>query len=262
MHLTSGYIMGFFNCWIVLFLPVCTALICYHCDKEYDLNRCKSLVECQSHEICIANRASDLSSRQSHTLGCIPKSICDRYIFGKRDLSTACCDSNYCNLNLVNTVKPSLESVTTTSAALSTAVTSTTPATTTTTAVTSTTSTAPTTTPSTTTKQLEHISCHLCRGPKFICERSHVSSKCLDPAQQFCINDVENRKDGSRYVTRRCATSAECNRDWLVESADRNECKNYNVVILQDAIFNCSFCCQGDDCNLETVPDNLYRGSH
>ncbi|VDI74361.1 Hypothetical predicted protein, partial [Mytilus galloprovincialis] len=102
------------------------------------------------------------------------------------------------------------------------------------------------------------ISCHLCRGPKFICERSYASAVCPDPSQQFCINDVENLKDGSRYVTRRCATKAECDKDWITESSYRNECSHYNVVILQDAHFECSFCCQGDNCNLQTVPDNLY----
>ena len=47
------------------------------------------------------------------------------------------------------------------------------------------------------------ISCHLCRGPKFICERAHAPQICLRPEQQFCINDVENLDDGSRFVTRR-----------------------------------------------------------
>ncbi|WP_093327232.1 hypothetical protein [Thalassotalea agarivorans] len=56
---------------------------------------------------------------------------------------------------------------------------------------------------------VEPSSCHLCRGPKFICERSYIPKKCDNGTQQYCVNDVENLIDGSRYVTRRCATAAE-----------------------------------------------------
>ena len=47
------------------------------------------------------------------------------------------------------------------------------------------------------------ISCHLCRWPRFICERAHAPQICQRPEQQFCINDVENLDGGSRFVTRR-----------------------------------------------------------
>jgi hypothetical protein len=43
------------------------------------------------------------------------------------------------------------------------------------------------------------VSCHLCRGPKFICERAHAPQVCLRPEHQYCINDVENLQDGSRF---------------------------------------------------------------
>ncbi|MGB0946468.1 MAG: PKD domain-containing protein [Pseudoalteromonas marina] len=131
------------------------------------------------------------------------------------------------------------------------------------------------------------ISCHTCRGPKFICERSHVSSVCtvtaaqkakgiVDSDLQYCINDIENLRDGSRYVTRRCATAEEVNHDWFVDKAtgqtEANTNTNtelghlgrldslahgYNVVILKDRHFSFSAPCKGDNCNLETVPDNL-----
>ena len=108
---------------------------------------------------------------------------------------------------------------------------------------------APTVTPG------DPTTCHLCRGaPKFICERAHRSAKCEHPEHQFCINEIENLIDGSRYVTRKCADALTCQKDWIVESADRNECKHYNVHDLQDAHFTCKFCCQGVDCNIETVP--------
>jgi len=109
--------------------------------------------------------------------------------------------------------------------------------------------------------QSKPLSCHLCRGPKFICERSHRSQSCeaspgSSPDNPFvgCINDVENLIDGSRYVTRRCATIKDLEKDWISETADRNECRHYNVHDLQDAHFSCSMGCIGDNCNIETVP--------
>ena len=152
------------------------------------------------------------------------------------------------------------------------------------------------------------VSCHICRGPKFICERSHVSTVCdvslgthalikdkngpltdsdgdkaravVNSDLQYCINDIENLKDGSRYVTRRCATAEEVNSDWFGSDPSKitpaattgsggaihanregqttgsTQAYQYNVVILQDAHFSFSVACQGDDCNLETMPDH------
>jgi hypothetical protein len=105
------------------------------------------------------------------------------------------------------------------------------------------------------------VSCHLCRGPKFICERAHAPQRCARKEHQYCINDVENLQDGSRYVTRRCATAEEVNKDWIAETADRNECSQYSVDSLQAAHFSCAFACKGDDCNGETVPKDLVKAA-
>ncbi|BCV44513.1 hypothetical protein I6M54_07660 [Shewanella algae] len=137
------------------------------------------------------------------------------------------------------------------------------------------------------------VSCDVCRGPKFICERSHKTAVCGSVAAgnpeslasaefykyQYCINDVENLIDGSRYVTRRCATAETVNKE--LESRAKNPawlgkltsvgtdpavgCQKYNVHDLQDAHFSCSFVCKGKvgggfdsggarGCNIETVP--------
>ena len=136
------------------------------------------------------------------------------------------------------------------------------------------------------------VSCHICRGPKFICERSHVSTVCdvsqsshksgtVNSDLQYCINDIENLQDGSRYVTRRCATAEEVNHDWFISKASTsNEASgikelgnlgrldplaySYNVVILKDRHFTFSAACKGvvgggpgGGCNLETIPDDL-----
>lgn len=112
-----------------------------------------------------------------------------------------------------------------------------------------------------------NIACHQCRGPKFICERSHAPQECaLDTAQGKgtpdnpfvgCINDVENLRDGSRYVTRRCATKSDLQTSWIQDSSSRNECSKYDTQNLVDSHFTCSFGCVGDNCNVETVPTNL-----
>lgn len=133
---------------------------------------------------------------------------------------------------------------------------------------------------------IKPVSCQICRGPKFICERSHVLTVCdvsmsshksgtVNSDLQYCINDIENLKDGSRYVTRRCATAEEVNHDWFTGKTTgfintaANQATlgqlgrrdavayNYNVVVLQDAHFTMSMPCKGDNCNLETVPDDL-----
>ena len=61
-------------------------------------------------------------------------------------------------------------------------------------------------------------------------------------------------------LTFRCATKAECEKDWLRQTADRQECGQYNVDDLLAAHFSCSFCCQGNDCNSATVPRVLAFG--
>ena len=47
------------------------------------------------------------------------------------------------------------------------------------------------------------ISCSVCYGPH-ICDNVYIpATRCNNPEQQFCINDVENNGDGSRIVTKR-----------------------------------------------------------
>ena len=138
---------------------------------------------------------------------------------------------------------------------------------------------------------IKPVSCQICRGPKFICERSHVLKVCdvsmsshksgtVNSDLQYCINDIENLKDGSRYVTRRCATAEEVNHDWFGPNASgitqaaitasggathafregqttsSTQAYQYNVTVLQDAHFSFSAACKGDNCNMETVPDD------
>ena len=62
------------------------------------------------------------------------------------------------------------------------------------------------------------------------------------------------------FLTFRCATKAECEKDWLLQSANRTECAHYDVHNLQAAHFTCSFCCKGDNCNSATVPPVLVFG--
>jgi len=111
-------------------------------------------------------------------------------------------------------------------------------------------------------------SCHACKGPKFICERSHLPAACPSPEQQWCINDVENLIDGSRYVSRRCATAFEVaqifEQTGLLPNSPGNPtpaasangtptCNNYGLKLV-DAHFSCQFVCTGANCNIQTVP--------
>lgn len=113
-----------------------------------------------------------------------------------------------------------------------------------------------------------NIQCHLCRGPKFICERSHIRTTCEVTADGRgtagnpfvgCMNAVENLRDGSRYVTRSCATLSDIQKEWITETANRNECAKYDVQNLVDSHFTCRFGCIGDNCNSETVPTILAK---
>ena len=115
-------------------------------------------------------------------------------------------------------------------------------------------------------------SSHQCRGPKFICERSHRSKPpttdspdSCTPEKPFPVNIVENLIDGSRYVTRACISAAEflkvkqqyetgTGSSTNMPESSIERCKNYNVHDLQDDHFFCAFPCAGDNCNKETVP--------
>lgn len=56
-------------------------------------------------------------------------------------------------------------------------------------------------------------------------------------------------------MTRGCVTQQEAFAADKYNKGNDN-CKNYNVVVLQDAHFKCTFACYGDACNLESVPDH------
>lgn len=110
-------------------------------------------------------------------------------------------------------------------------------------------------------KPIRPISCMLCSGPSFICENRFHSEVCPDASHQYCINDMNNNRDGTRTVERRCATRTDCENDWWRATSDRQECTTYNPRIAYAYVFKCSFCCQGDNCNLKLIPDNLYQGT-
>ena len=102
--------------------------------------------------------------------------------------------------------------------------------------------------------------CHQCRGPKFICERSHQPQACTNGTVQDpvvgCINDIENLIDGSRYISRRCATISEIQSDFLAVSAKEERCVKYGERLV-DAHFYCSLGCIGENCNMKTTPQDF-----
>jgi type IV pilus assembly protein PilA len=95
---------------------------------------------------------------------------------------------------------------------------------------------------------------HACRGPVFICERSHRTTAVSCPAERpYPANVVGNLIDGSRYVARTCVSAKEAF-EHSAYNANHPQCGNYDVHDLVDSVFTCVFPCVGDNCNIETVP--------
>lgn len=96
---------------------------------------------------------------------------------------------------------------------------------------------------------------HVCRGPKFICERAHEAKSSCPADAPYAASHVHNLSDGSRYVTKSCVTQKEA---WNYDQYNKahTECSTYSVDKLQPSDFMCSFACLGDACNAETVSKN------
>lgn len=94
---------------------------------------------------------------------------------------------------------------------------------------------------------------HTCRGPKFICERSHHPNgpQCTADAP-FAANFIENLIDGSRYISRGCITLAEAFKAQK-DNEQEARCKNYGERLV-DAHFFCTLPCYGPSCNMQTKP--------
>ncbi|CAC5406652.1 unnamed protein product [Mytilus coruscus] len=97
------------------------------------------------------------------------------------------------------------------------------------------------------------ISCMVCAGPHFICEQLYKPVICTDP-NQLCRTDLINGQDGTRTVTRRCATKSECNRDWWQGSSDDDKCTNFDPSFILTLQFQCTYCCTTDNCNVGVIP--------
>ncbi|XP_062602852.1 uncharacterized protein LOC134264577 [Saccostrea cucullata] len=161
------------------------------------------------------------------------------------------------------TTTPTSTTTTPTSTTTTPTSTTTTPTSTTTTPTsTTTTPTSTTTIPITTSTSSTPTSCYLCNGmPIYICEQFSTPLQCATPDQQFCLNILVNRRDGSRTLDRRCVTEQECRKEWWEKTSDRQECSGYNPSSYTAMEFTCSFCCSGSQCNKNIIPDNLYAPS-
>ncbi|KAL3872056.1 hypothetical protein ACJMK2_040014 [Sinanodonta woodiana] len=108
----------------------------------------------------------------------------------------------------------------------------------------------------------EPFNCYVCPygGNYFV----PVSQECPDN-QHFCLNTIEDKRDGTRVMEKRCATENECFQKWWQESSDQEVCKKLyelgDAPSRQDLL--CHFCCTEDYCNYFTTPDKsqLYDGN-
>ena len=104
--------------------------------------------------------------------------------------------------------------------------------------------------------------CHFCAGPLAICEQLHTSQPC-PLGYNFCATHVTNHLDGTRSVTRGCASYPFIRREWWQGTSDDDKCDKA-AVPNQHVDFQCTFACVKPDCNAPLRPSDstAYRGQH
>ncbi|XP_052259949.1 coadhesin-like [Dreissena polymorpha] len=101
------------------------------------------------------------------------------------------------------------------------------------------------------------IHCTVCKVNPQLCFVLTKVEMCPD---SYCINEVTNKEDGSKWVDRRCGTFDECENDWWHSTSDDPDCQDYkpDQNTLKD--IHCTYCCTADNCNRDIKPaqDTLY----
>ncbi|KAH3799831.1 mucin-2-like [Dreissena polymorpha] len=102
--------------------------------------------------------------------------------------------------------------------------------------------------------------CAVCMGPPEICEQLTRIVPC-NPPNNYCINTIHNRVDGTRSVNRTCGNIDTCYRDWYVGTSDNDKCQEFSQLRAYTVEFDCTFCCVTNKCNLLLKPpdDTLYQ---
>jgi len=100
--------------------------------------------------------------------------------------------------------------------------------------------------------------CATCSGPEFLCEKLFDIQECPDD-KPFCINQITNRKDGTRSVVRGCGTQATCYKEWFLGSSDDDKCTKWDDQFLT-LDFDCTFCCYPHDPNTQAGGGAPYDG--
>ncbi|XP_052253855.1 uncharacterized protein LOC127860085 isoform X2 [Dreissena polymorpha] len=101
------------------------------------------------------------------------------------------------------------------------------------------------------------IQCTLCKVNPQLCFVLTKVEMCPD---SYCINEVTNKEDGSKWVDRRCGTYDECENDWWHSTSDDPDCQDYKPDINSYKDIHCTYCCTTDNCNRDIKPsqDTLY----
>ncbi|XP_052236313.1 multiple epidermal growth factor-like domains protein 10 isoform X7 [Dreissena polymorpha] len=101
------------------------------------------------------------------------------------------------------------------------------------------------------------IQCTVCKVNPQLC---FVLTKLETCPDSYCINEVTNNEDGSKWIDRRCGTYDECENDWWHSTSDDPDCQEYkpNENTMKD--IHCTYCCTTDNCNMDIKPaqDTLY----
>ncbi|XP_052261543.1 MAM and LDL-receptor class A domain-containing protein 1-like [Dreissena polymorpha] len=101
------------------------------------------------------------------------------------------------------------------------------------------------------------IQCTLCKVNPQLCFVLTKVEMCPD---SYCINEVTNKEDGSKWVDRRCGTYDECENDWWHSTSDDPDCQDYKPDQNTMKDIHCTYCCTTDNCNRDIKPaqDTLY----
>ena len=99
------------------------------------------------------------------------------------------------------------------------------------------------------------IQCQVCAGPEFLCEKLITEQTCEYP-NNFCVNRLENRVDGTRAVIHRCGNYRDAAVEWWSGTSDDDRCRKFDENFVYTNAMHCTYACITDNCNL---PVNTTR---
>jgi len=98
------------------------------------------------------------------------------------------------------------------------------------------------------------LTCRTCVDP--FCQREvETLTQCPEEAP-YCASRIVNNVDGTRGVTKRCATQDQCDKGYAGTAAGSDDlCFNFQANKITQEPFICFFCCVNNECNRHERPD-------